>query len=245
MEYIRKILIGICVVAIIFSGFQLYRLWSEYHKGQKEYEGLQDYINVDDKDPDQKQDDKGGIQVDFSELKKINSQVIAWLYGKDTKINYPVVQAKDNEYYLKHTFEKQINSSGCLFVDCKNAADFTDDNTIIYGHHMKNGTMFAGLAKYKEQTYYDDHKTMLLKTPEKEYKVNIFAGYVTDEDDDVWTLAFGTEAKKEKWLAKRKKKSCFTSAVTPKIDDTILTMSTCSYEYENARFVLLGVLEEE
>ncbi|MDO4168827.1 MAG: class B sortase [Lachnospiraceae bacterium] len=245
MEKIRKILMCICVAVIVFSSFKLYQQWSEYHKGEKEYQNLKNYINENNKNSDRENDDKEGVKVDFEKLKKINSQVIGWLYGKDTKINYPITQAEDNDYYLTHTFERKTNSSGCLFLDYNNMMNFKDDNSVIYGHHMKNGTMFAGLAEYKEQSYYNSHKTMLLLTPGRDYNVNIFAGYVTDEDDAAWQLSFDSDDEKKEWISKVKQKSCFTSEITPKENDHILTMSTCSYEFDDARFVLFGVLEKQ
>lgn len=247
MGKIRKILIGICLLVIVFCCFKIYQQWSEYQKGEKEYQNLQEYVNVDDKDSKevQKNNDKKEIEVDFDKLKKINPQIIGWIYGKDTDINYPITQTKDNSYYLKHTFERKINNSGCIFLDCNNNKHFKDENSVLYGHHMKNGTMFAGLSKYKEQSYYNGHKTMMLFTPSKDYKVNIFAGYVTDEEDSAWQLSFVSDKEKKEWISKIKRKSCFTSKITPDENDPILTMSTCSYEFDDARFVLFGVLEEQ
>ena len=84
-----------------------------------------------------------------------------------TKINYPIVQGEENSYYLKHLFSGEWNGSGCIFLDFRNDASFADRHSIIYGHHMKNGTMFTDLDKYKKQEFFDEHPIALLITPDK------------------------------------------------------------------------------
>ena len=121
--------------------------------------------------------------------------------------------------------------------------DLSDRNSILYGHHMKNGSMFHGLMEYKSQKYYDEHPTALFLTPEANYEVKIFAGYVAIVDADAWTVGFSSDLEFEEWLRRAKERSCFTSEITPAVTDLILTLSTCSYEFNNARFVLIGVLE--
>ena len=158
-----------------------------------------------------------------------------------TKINYPIVQGGDNSYYLKHLFSGERNGSGCIFLDFRNDASFADRHSIIYGHHMKNGTMFTGIDKYKKQEFFDEHPVALLITPDKNYKVEFFAGYVAAPRDDAWEIDF-TEAEFEVWLQNAADRSCFTSEIAPNNSDHILTLSTCSYEFDDARFVLVGAL---
>lgn len=162
-------------------------------------------------------------------------------YRTQKPYNYPVVQGEDNSYYLKHLFSGEWNGSGCIFLDFRNDASFADRHSIIYGHHMKNGTMFTGIDKYKKQEFFDEHPVALLITPDKNYKVDFFAGYVAAPQDDAWEIGF-TEAEFEVWLQNAADRSCFTSEVAPNISDHILTLSTCSYEFDDARFVLAGVL---
>lgn len=181
-------------------------------------------------------------QVDFDSLQAVNPEIVAWLSIDDTNIDYPVVQHSDNDYYLHHLFTGEWNSSGCLFMDCNNQADFSDSHTIIYGHHMDNGTMFQNLMGYKGQSFYDEHPTAHLLTQSGAYAVEFFAGYVTGVDGNAWQLDFATDAEFEDWIVNEKAKSLFESLVTPIIADEIVTLSTCSYEFYNARFVLHGRL---
>ena len=106
---------------------------------------------------------------------------------------------------------------------------------------MKNGTMFTGIDKYKKQELFDEHPVALLITPDKNYKVDFFAGYVATPQDDAWEIGF-TEAEFEVWLQNAADRSCFTSEIAPIASDHILTLSTCSYEFDDARFVLVGAL---
>nr|WP_297864099.1 class B sortase [uncultured Acetatifactor sp.] len=181
--------------------------------------------------------------IDFESLRERNSDIVGWIYGEDTEINYPVVQAEDNVYYLTHLFNRQKNASGCIFLDSGNQLDFSDSHSIIYGHHMKNGAMFAGLSEYKSQTYYEAHPRMLLMTPESNYTVEFFAGYVADVEDDAWEIGFVSEEAFSDWIAQSIAKSCISADIVPSPADRILTLSTCSYEFDDARFVLLGILK--
>ncbi len=124
-------------------------------------------------------------------------------------------------------------------------ADLSDRNSILYGHHMKDGSMFHSLMEYKSQEYYDEHPTVLFLTLEANYEVKIFAGYVASVDADAWTVDFSSGSEFEEWIQRAKERSCFTSEIAPAATDRILTLSTCSYVFNNARFVLLGVIHQE
>jgi len=169
---------------------------------------------------------------------------VAWLTIDGTNIDYPVVKHSDNDYYLHHLFNGEWNSSGCLFMDCSNQADFLDQHTIIYGHHMDNGSMFQNLMYYKDQSFYNEHPTAQLITPDGAYTVEFFAGYVTGVDGDAWQPDFASSEEFPEWLGNAKEKSLFESETTPTAGDRIVTLSTCSYEFYNARFVVHGTIKE-
>ena len=153
--------------------------------------------------------------------------------------------SEETDYYLDHLLDGTANSAGCLFVDTSCRPDFSGRNTVIYGHRMKNGTMFAALGNYQEQVYYDAHPVFLLVTPEGRYVVELFSGYVADTAESAWMLDFSDEQAYLAWLEEVGEKSAFSSKVSPRAEDRVVTLSTCSYEFENARFVLHGVLRPE
>lgn len=244
-------LVFLCGLA--FSAYQIYKQLHEYDEGKNAYDDLGEYIDLplpdetedlseENQSESEEKEDIVWPQVDFDELKKINSDIVGWIYLEGSKINYPIVQSEDNSYYLKHLFDKSSNSSGCIFLDYRNAPDFSDQNSVVYGHHMKNGTMFSGLDSYKSQEYYDAHPQLLLLTPEENYVIEIFSGFVASAKDDAWKIGFTSDTDFEDWLKRSAERSCFSSSITPAVTDRIVTLSTCSYEFSNARFVLAGVI---
>ena len=186
-------------------------------------------------------------EIDFAALKAVNKDIVGWLYLPDTVISYPVVQGEDNSYYLKHLVDGTYNANGCLFVDCKNQKYLADDNTLIYGHHMDSGKMFASLVKYKSQEYYDAHPVMYFLTEDAVYQIELFAGYTTTADAGAYMITLSTREEKIAWLKDMFHNSDFYAEVTVSALDHIMTFSTCAYDFHDARYVLHGkvtVLEE-
>ncbi len=183
-------------------------------------------------------------QVDFASLRVLNSDVVGWIYGPGTRINYPVAQGTDNSFYLTHMFDGKENKCGSIFMDSMNNMDFSNTNSILHGHHMKNGSMFASLTEYESQAYYDSHPVLWLATPEKSYQVEIFTGFVTEVNSEAWQIEFATKEEYKSWLGRMKEKGMFESNVIPGTEDQILTLATCSYKYDDARFVVMGIMRE-
>lgn len=183
-------------------------------------------------------------QVDFASLRVLNSDVVGWIYGPGTRINYPVVQGTDNSFYLTHMFDGKENKCGSIFMDSMNNIDFSSTNSILHGHHMKNGSMFASLTEYESQAYYDSHPVLWLATPEKSYQVEIFTGFVTEVDSEAWQIEFATKEEYKSWLDRMKERGMFECDVIPETEDRILTLATCSYKYDDARFVVMGIMRE-
>ena len=239
-ENMKKLLILVFAVIFVYSGWQVYVYQSEAERSMEIYSQLEAYAHVST-------DEKGETelpQVDFAALGDMNEDIVAWLYGEGTVLNYPVVKGEDNSYYLSHLFDGSDNASGCLFLDSRNSSDFSDDNTIIYGHNMKNGTMFAFINQYQEQSYYDQHPSMFLLTPNGNFEVHLFAGFLEDVNGNAWQRAFQNENEKIKWLEEARNASTFVSDTIPSKEDKIVTFSTCSNASEDVRYVLMGVLKD-
>ncbi len=183
-----------------------------------------------------------GQEVDMDYLRTVNSDIVGWLYCPGTVINYPVVQGNDNSYYLTHLADGSENRNGSLFIDCDNAADLSDENTIIYGHHMQSGAMFASLVKYADQAYYEAHPYMYLDVGDVQYLVEVFAGYDAAVDDDAYCRTFACEKDFAEWLGQVKAKSDFSADVKVAVGDRVISLSTCSYGFEDARYVVHGKL---
>ena len=178
------------------------------------------------------------ITVDFAALQAKYPDVVGWLYCANTGLNYPIVQTAEEggEYYLYRDIDGSSNKNGTVFLDWRCNSDFTSQNNLLYGHNMKTGRMFAPIVKYKDQSFYDAHPYMYLYTPNQLYKVNLFAGMVTPHDSTVYSYSLSADYIKECISS-----STFKSSVgTP--TGNILTLSTCDYVYDNARYVVMGEL---
>lgn len=179
---------------------------------------------------------------DFAALMIRNSDIKGWLYLPDTEINYPIVQGKNNEFYLNHTVDKKQSVVGSIFMEYKNNELFADDVTVLYGHHIKGGRMFSSLSEYKNQSYYEKHPKMYLYTPNSVYEVLLFAGQILDGQSSSFPIIFEEEKERGEWLEQLLAESTFQSDIRPETGQRILALCTCSYEYENARYVVYGVL---
>ncbi|MCD7737752.1 MAG: class B sortase [Lachnospiraceae bacterium] len=161
-----------------------------------------------------------------------------------TELIPDLLEMEDNEFYLSHLADGTSNSNGCLFIDCRNSEGFSDENTIIYVHHMASGKMFASLIRYVEQEYYEAHPVMYLSVEGKTYPLELFAGYTTTEDSSAYRMQFDTSHEFAEWLREISAKSDFTANIRLTTENRIVTLSTCAYSFENARYVVHGRLVE-
>ena len=169
-----------------------------------------------------------------------NSDICGWLYCPDTVISYPVVQAEDNSFYLHRDIDLNYSSYGTLFTEAMSARDFDNDNSIIYGHHMKDGGMFALLVNYAKKDFYEKHPVFYLNTPEMNYRVEVFAAFLTDMYSDAYNNSFDSDEEMQAWLDAAKEQSAIETDVEVVPGDRVLTLSTCTYEYDTARYVVMG-----
>lgn len=254
----RILYYGVLIVLLSvvgYSGWMIWQISSEYNDAAAQYDRLSQYISIPEPGapvPTEAtesttgtvppEDDTVWPVVDFEALWEINSDVVAWICIEGTSVNYPIVQGDDNSFYLRRLLDGTRNSGGTIFLDSGCEGDFSGRNSIIYGHNMKNGSMFHPLMEYKHQNFYQEHVEVLLLTPHRNYKILLFSGYVANVNDSAWDLDFTEESYKQ-WLSQISQKSCFDSEVQPTVTDHIVTLSTCSYEFDNARFVLHGILK--
>jgi sortase B len=184
------------------------------------------------------------IIPDFGQLTGSLPDIIGWIRNPGASIDYPVMQGEDNDYYLRRLPNGKNNQIGSIFIDYRNAADFSDKNTLIYGHYTRQGYMFGSLSKYKKPAYYRGHPFMLLYTPEADYMVELFAGYLLDPEQENPQIYFDDETEFNDYISGLRERSVFQSEVEVGSEDRLLTLCTCDYSFTNARFVLVGRLCE-
>lgn len=245
------VLLTIALIAAIavfcYAAFNLYHIYTEYKKGTDEYNQIE-AMAVTGRDADSTEvagpsaQIKPPIEVDFDKLKSVNEDVVGWIYVDALPdISYPIVKGKDNQTYLHQTYEKNYNFAGTIFVDYENSGDFSDCNTLVYGHNMKNGSMFGHLKKFREDDkLYKQDKYFWILTPERNYRYEIIAAYTTGVNSDTYTLFKGPGEEFEKYLETIKGYSEIQTDDTDlTIKDRIVTLSTCTGN-ESTRFVVQG-----
>lgn len=230
----------------LYSGYNLRKGLNMYREGDLSYELLRQQVGNSENAADS---NKGRADtsaahvpaVDFEALKQINPDTAAWLYCPDTAIDYPVMRADDYNWYLHHLPDGTANANGSLFLDCNCPEDFSGSLSIIYGHHMKSGKMFGSLNGYKKQEYYTKHPCLYLCTAQSDYRIDLIYGCVIGADE--WRQkAFMYEINREALLLHASSKTTFESSTEYTKDDKIIVLATCSYEFDDARYIVIGVL---
>ena len=166
--------------------------------------------------------------IDLDALREVNPQVIGWICLPDTKINYPLLQGEDNDYYLKHAWDHRSTSVGSIFLEQNNSPDLMDYNTIIYGHNMNDGSMFAGLRKFSDPKYWEKHPYVYILSDAGVYRYDIFAAYKAPVDSKTYGLSFNQRWTKVEFLFHALESSKIETQIVPEEHDRILTLSTCS-----------------
>ena len=244
------LLLGVAVM--LYAGINLIQTQRVYQEGNAAYDDISQQVKgkpgsqatrpeVEEKLP---QVVIPSQQIDFARLKEINGDSVAWLYNPDTVIDYPVMKANDYSYYLEHLPDGTRNANGSLFIDYNNASDFSEVLTVIYGHHMNSGRMFGSLNGYKNQSYFNEHPFMYLYTEEGNYQIELIYGCVIGAGQ--WReRAFMYAENLEALLAYAEFNTTFKSDIRYQTGDKVVVLSTCSYEFDNARYVVIGILRSE
>ena len=236
------------VILILVALYNIIDILSDYRKSDDLYAKLnEEYIFEQSKEkkenPTKWYED---ISVNFDSLKKINGDIVGWIYFENNDISYPVLYSGDDDKYLRKSFDGEDATAGSIFVEGANNSDFEDKNTIIYGHNMRNLSMFGKLKKYtREQDYYDNNKYIQIITPNMYYRYEIFAYESVNEDSDVYQISFENDAAIESYINKIRDFSERQTDIDVSVDDKIITLSTCSTLSSHKRFVVHAVRVDE
>ncbi len=178
--------------------------------------------------------------VQLEALQEINEEVVGWIEIPGTEISCPLCHGEDNEYYLTHSWNGEKNSSGAIFLECENDFTLESFHTIIYGHRMRSGAMFGSLKYYKDQEYWQEHPAVYLVSGNEVYRYDIFAAYETGIEDLVYQLDL--TGQEEAFISFCLEKSVIDTGIIPEVSDRIITMSTCTANNHDRRWVVQGYL---
>ena len=250
------ILFTLFCLVFAFSSFRFFSILLSNKQADKAYLNLREqaqYQSVSQAEepaeevqqPEKTEDEKGPEPVqkrsmDFTDLQKKYPNMKGWILAEGTGIDYPLMQAADNDYYLSHLYDGTSNVNGALFIDYRNKGLLQDDNTVVYGHNMNSGAMFHGLNEYKDQSFYDTYPSILVYTPEGDYRIELIAGTVEDGNYEFVRFNFENFEEMSDYVSEIRSHSTFRSSVELQPGDKLLSMCTCSYELQNARYMLVG-----
>lgn len=247
-KIINIILVAIIIVCLSIIGYKYYN-YNKDDKLNSEIQDLQPVINeASDLDnnfsgendgQDQSKDGDYVNSANEEELKSINSDYKMWIQIENTNINYPVVQGSDNDYYLKHNFRKESNIFGTVFVESANDID-NDKNIILYGHNMRNGTMFNNITNYKEESFFNEDNKINIIMNNTLYEYEVFSVYVKNVSEVNLAIGFANEDEFINYAYNEADESLYKKDVDFSAEDNLITLVTCSYEFTDARTIVVA-----
>lgn len=245
-KIISNIVLVLACAVFLFSGYKLYSIFSEYKAGEDEYENIiEDAIIQIESEETTENTEREEVKfiVDFTKLEEINSDVVGWIrFEQPEIISYPVVKGPDNAKYLNTTFEGKRNAAGTLFVDVYNTEDFSDRNTFIYGHNMKNGSMFGQLRKYKDGSYCSENPYFYIYTPNGICSTyQIFSVCVVKDPSDSFIKDYPNDEAFVDYISYIRGLSYYPVDVDVTEESKIVTLSTCTNVRDDERLLVHAV----
>ncbi|MDD2978919.1 MAG: class B sortase [Hespellia sp.] len=247
---IINIVLLLAIVVFFVSGVMLVRSLLPYIQAKDEYDKIKDLAieTKNDEEPEGTEEDAPGFSVDFASLLEINPDTVGWIrFDEPSIISYPIVQGSDNSEYLHRTFQANDNHLGAIFMAAESKADFTNRNTLIYGHNVKiGGEMFSQLKSYQDEDFYRQYPYFYIYTPDGKAKTyQIFSAGVVKEDADNYITSYASDEDYVNYLNMAKNSSLYDTGVALNAQSMIVSLSTCTNVREDERFLVQGVLIKE
>lgn len=239
---IKKILSLILLIIIFFCTMKIYQKRLGYYTDSRDYDNLRALSPLSDSSINKNPEEHNQDAESEKNLKNINPDYRFWIKVEGTNIDFPVVQGEDNDFYLHHNFNKEKSFSGSIFVDSENNLN-DDSNIVVYGHNMRNDTMFAQIKHFKNENFFNANKYVTLYRDGKKSKFEIFSVYQENAKDleSEIKINFSNKDEYEKYLKDQEEKSLFKrEGIDLNSNDRILTLITCGYDFVNARIVVVA-----
>ena len=215
----------ILLFILIYSGIKIYKWYKDKTSNKEIVEQIKETVVVEDKN-----EYKEEYTIDFNKLKEQNKETVAWIKVNNTNIEYPVVKANNNNFYLNHSFDKSENLAGWIFADYRNKFDNTDKNIIIYGHNMRDGSMFGSLKNILNSDWYENEENtnITLYTENEKCFYKVFSIYKIESEDYYIKTEFSNDNEFEQFVNTIKNRSIKKFDIDVSKEDNILTLSTCA-----------------
>ena len=236
----KKIINIILILILFFYSYKVVAKIYRYIDDSNKYEKIRiEKMKIDETKINEIETEEVKVDNLYQNFKTKNNDYVGWITVEGTNIDYPVVQGNNNDFYLYNDFTKEKSSSGSIFMDYRN--DIKDDsNIIIYGHNMKNKTMFNNLTKFKDQDFFEKNKIITLKGKNEIKRYEIFSVYVTDAKEEYLEYNFSNKESYLTYLNKLEIKSLHLNKLDIDEKDKIITLTTCSFEFNDARIMVNG-----
>ena len=233
----KKMIQFLCVIVFVYSAYELIQYAKTYAETEQELEQVQQVYEETHVLQEQQQSQM--IQPRFEKLQTINKNIVGWITIPNSQLNNPVMYSGDNDYYLHHNYLDEESRAGSVFMDFRNDVEELGRHTILFGHVMRNGSMFGELAKFAEQIYADEHSVITFSTLYENYELQVFAAYETTTDFYYIETNFADDDAFNQFLTEIQNRSLITMPVDVAATDQILTLSTCTTSSaDNERFVV-------
>lgn len=239
---IKKIISLILLIIIFFCAMKIYQKRLGYYTDSRDYDNLRALSPLSDSSINKNPEEHNQDAESEKNLKNINPDYRFWIKVEGTNIDFPVVQGEDNDFYLHHNFNKEKSFSGSIFVDSENNLN-DDSNIVVYGHNMRNDTMFAQIKHFKNENFFNANKYVTLYRDGKKSKFEIFSVYQENAKDleSEIKINFSNKDEYEKYLKGQEEKSLFKrEGIDLNSNDRILTLINCGYDFVNARIVVVA-----
>lgn len=245
-KFVNRIIFFVSLAVFLVAAVSLIRIAWDYHSSNKEYDKMQQYIQIQDTGTGSEEEAAGAgpvYSVNFEHLQSENPDCVGWIRFPNMDISYPIMQGVDNDQYLRHTFSGEYATAGSIFIDAANAPDFSDENTFVYGHDMKNESMFGQLKQYEEEAFYRESPGFYIYTPKGSSYYLIYSCYLAPVvgQEESFAISFESEEGYLEFLEYTKGKSLYDTGVTPDGTQNAVTLMTCNRAGQNYRLLVHAV----
>lgn len=240
----KRIILLLFIVVFIFGICYIVHYFYSSNKNKKDNTDILNNVVIDKTEITEQKTER---ILQLEELKKENEDIVGWIEINDTNIDYPVLQTTDNDFYMKHNYKKESSKDGSIFLDKSYNWDIPSSNLLLYGHNNKNGTMFQDLMNYKEEDFYNNHKTIRFTTLNEDSTYEVMSVFYSrvyyKSEQNVFRYYYFVNSENETdyndFVENCKKSSIYDTGVTANYGDQLLTLSTCEYSQEDGRFVVV------